>query len=74
VHRGPPLSCEAGEYVTDEDRVHSVLQAQSLRSIAAAEPDRDLALAILNVAAQMERIAFEVERQGRTWRRPLASA
>ena len=61
--RNDPL--KAGGYVTDTDRVHTLrLQAQTLRSIAAAEADRELALAILNLAAQRERKAFEVERQG----------
>ena len=57
------------------DRVSSLrLGARSLRTIATTESDdRELALEILNIAAKLERKAFEIEGHARTWRRSLAS-
>lgn len=48
--------------------------AQSLRAMAATEPDREVALLMLSVAEDMERYAAELEKRLRAWHPSQASA
>lgn len=48
--------------------------AQSLRTMAATEPDREVALLMLSVAEDMERYAAELGKRFGAWLPPAASA
>jgi hypothetical protein len=61
--------------VRDSDRAVAIRSgAEGLRSMAAAERDRELAWLMLTVAEDMERYAAEIQESSRGWGRSRASA